>query len=78
MEKCFICCKLLKENIVYLPMMDDYIGQSVSIFKNTFIIKMINSYNFLYYNICDICIDNYLKYYNNIFKYIKNREIGKK
>ena len=76
MESCFICCNELTKNSVYLPMIDEYIGQDISIFKNTFIIKSIEPFQFLYYYVCNKCIDNYLKYYAKFFRYIKNREIG--
>ena len=38
MELCFICCNQLNNQYVYLPMYDEYFGQDISIFKNTFII----------------------------------------
>ena len=78
MERCFICCNKLNNESVYLPMVDEYIGQDISIFKNTFIIKSVEPFNFLYYYVCNKCIDNYLKYEGRFFEYIKNREIGLK
>lgn len=74
-EKCYICYIDLKET-VYLPMVDEYFSQDISIIKNTFIIKDFGNFKFLYYCVCNDCINNYLKYYNRIFKYIRNREIG--
>ena len=76
MEKCFICYCDLSSSVTYLPMIDEYFGQNISIFKNTFIVKNVDNFNFLYYYICNNCIDNYLKYYNKNFNYIRNREIG--
>ena len=76
MEKCFICYDNLDNNTIYLPMTDEYFGEVLSIFKNTIIIKSIDKWNFAYYCICDICIDNYLKFYKKKFKYLRNREIG--
>ncbi len=75
MERCFICCDLLSD-CIYLPMNEEYIGQDISIFKNTFIIKKVEPFTFAYYNVCNKCIDNYLKYYGRFFQYIRNREIG--
>jgi hypothetical protein len=75
MEECFICTQNLKELDVYLiPAEEDYIGQDISIFKNTFIIKSeVSNIKFLYYNACIICVNNFI----NIHKKI-NREIGNK
>ena len=78
MEHCFMCCNQLNKESVYLPMVDEYIGQDISIFKNTFIIKSVEPFKFLYYYVCNKCIDNYLKYHGRFLKYIKNREIGLK
>ena len=75
-DRCFICCSTLNEPPVYLPMDDEYMGQDISIFKNTFIIKTVEPFNFLYYYVCNKCINRYLEYYGTFFKYIKNREIG--
>ena len=76
MEKCFICFEDLDKSSVYLPLVDEYFGDEFSIFKNTFIIKSINDFRFLYLCICNKCIDNYLKIYPNLFKYIRKRELG--
>lgn len=76
MERCFICCDDIYNNGIYLPMNEEYIGNPISVFKNTFIIKTIDKYTFVYYCICNICINDYLKYHGNIFKYLKKREIG--
>tara|TARA_Y100000816_G_scaffold93793_1_gene65026 strand:+ start:1536 stop:1790 length:255 start_codon:yes stop_codon:yes gene_type:complete len=78
MEKCFICFNELKQDSLHLPMDDEYIGQDISIFKNTFIIKKIEPFEFLYYCVCSPCIDKYLNYHNRMYRYVKNREIGKK
>lgn len=75
MNKCFICCNNI-DNTNYLPYEDDYIGQNISIFKNTYIIKSIDSLDFIYFLICNQCINEYLKKYGNIFKYVKKRELG--
>ena len=61
-----------------LPHEDDYIGQDISIFKNTFIIRNVEPFTFCYYTCCNKCIDDYIKIYNSRFKYIMSREIGKK
>ncbi len=74
-NRCFICFDLL-DNMNILPYQDDYFGQDICIFKNTFIVKTIEKCDFLYFYVCNRCIDNYLNKYNNLFKYIKNRELG--
>ncbi len=74
-NRCHICCDLL-DNMNILPHKDDYFGESFSIFKNTYVVKTIDNCKFLYYFVCNNCIDNYLKKYTYLFKYIKNREIG--
>ena len=77
MEKCFICHSYINENGFYLPANEDYINQEISIFKNTFIIKTIKPFEFLFYCICNKCLDEYINIRNkNIFKYLKQREIG--
>ena len=76
MEKCFICCDDLDNNSIYLPMNEEYIGNPISVFKNTFIIKTIDKFTFVYYCVCNNCINDYLKYHGRIFKYLKKREIG--
>ena len=77
MEKCFICFTNINDNGFYLPFNEDYINQEVSIFKNTFIIKTCKPFEFLFYCICNICLDEYINIRNkNIFKYLKQREIG--
>ena len=77
MDKCFICMETLDDTI-FLPMIDEYFGQDISIFKNTFIIKDFDNYQFAYLLICDYCIDQYLKKHGKIFKYLRNRELGLK
>lgn len=77
MERCFICYNKLDNSTIYLPMVEDYFNQNISIFKNTFIIKDINDFKFLYYCVCSPCINNYLKYHDKLFNYIRNRELGK-
>ena len=76
-NRCHICCELL-DNMNILPHKDDYFGDNFSIFKNTYVVKTIDNSKFLYYFICDKCIDNYLNKYHTLFKYIKNREINRK
>jgi hypothetical protein len=78
MENCFICNKNIINDVIYIPRDDEYFGEDISIFKNTFIIKSIDSYKFVYYAACNICLNNYINIYNHKFQYIKNREIGKK
>lgn len=78
MVNCWICMNIIKDSdYLLLPVNDDYIGEDISIFKGTFIIKTQEPYQFAYYNVCNLCMNQYLKIYNNKFKYLKNREIGK-
>jgi|TARA_B110000967_G_C18809791_1_gene522949 hypothetical protein len=66
------------DDTVFLPINDEYFGQNISIFKNTFIVKDVDNYKFLYLLICNTCIDGYLKKHGRIHKYLRNREIGLK
>jgi hypothetical protein len=60
----------LREYIL-LDIEDEYFGQDVGIFKNTFIIKdfyhdgmeRLSILSFLYFTCYNNCINNYLKYY---------------
>ncbi len=79
-KRCWICFEEITDSML-LPYHDDYFGQygsEISIFKSTFIIKVVGPFKFLYYTCCNRCIDNYLKYYGRVFKLVRNREIGKK
>jgi len=76
--RCWICFSELSYDSNLLPHEDDYIGQDISIFKNTFIIRDVEPFTFCYYTCCNKCIDDYIKIYNSRFKYIMSREIGKK
>lgn len=75
MDRCFICMDHLADT-VFLPLDDEYFGQNISIFKNTFIEKDKDNYKFVYLLICNTCIDSYLKKHGRIHKYLRNREIG--
>ena len=75
MEKCFICFDDLDKSTIYLPLVDDYFGDEFTIFKNTFILKSINDFSFLYLCICNKCIHNYLKIYHQMYNYIRKREL---
>lgn len=77
MDQCFICMSNL-EDTIFLPLNNEYFNQNISIFKNTFIIKDIDNYQFLYLLICNNCINTFLKIHGNTHKYLKNREIGLK
>ena len=52
-EKCFVCMNDLSISTIYLPNDEEYFGNDISIFKNTFIIKTIDNFSFLYYCICN-------------------------
>jgi len=75
MDRCFICMNHL-DNTVFLPLNDEYFGQNISIFKNTFIIKDVDNYKFIYLLTCNTCIDAYLKKHGRIHQYLKNTQIG--
>ncbi len=74
-NRCHICCNLL-DNMNILPCNNDYFGENFSLFKNMYIVKTIDNCKFLYYFVCNTCIDIYLHKYAILFKYIKHREIG--
>ena len=79
-NRCYICMKSLSDYMM-LPYEEDYFGEEISIFKDSMIIKNVESFQFLYFTCCNKCIDNLIKFkYNNsndLLKYLKNREIGK-
>ncbi len=77
MDKCFICMDKLDDTI-FLPINDEYLGKNMGIFKNTFIVKDIDNYKFLYLLICNCCIDAYLRKHGRIHNYLRNRELGLK
>ena len=58
-----------------LPLEDEYIGQDISIFKNTFIIIDVEPFTFCYYTCCNKCIDDYIKIYNFKYEYLKMNEL---
>lgn len=74
-KRCHICYDLL-DNINILPSNEDYFGVNFSIFKNTYIVKTIDNCEFLYFFLCNGCIDKYLSRYSTLFKYITQRELG--
>lgn len=74
--RCWICFSKLSGDHNLLPLEDEYIGQHISIFKNTFIIKDVEPFTFCYYTCCNKCIDKYIKMYFHKFKYLQMREIG--
>ena len=78
MENCFICYKNIDKDCIYVPREEEYFGEHISVFKNTFIIKSIDNYQFLYLNICNKCLEKYINLFGKKFQYVKNREIGKK
>lgn len=76
--KCWICNQNIEDDYMMLPYKDDFLEQkNISLSKNTFIIKNIDKFQFLYYTCCYICIDNYLKYYGRFFQMLKMRELGR-
>ena len=77
-NRCWICFSELVDDSNLLPLEDEYIGQDISIFKNTFIIKDVEPFKFCYYTCCNKCIDDYIKIYNLKYEYLKLRELGKK
>ena len=85
LQQCWICMDELSDYIL-LPEEDEYFGQDVGIFKNTFIIKnfyhdgmeRLPIFSFLYFTCCIKCINNYLKYYRRFYKTLNRREISGK
>lgn len=75
--RCWICFSELSHDSNLLPLEDEYIGQDISIFKNTFIIIDVEPFTFCYYTCCNKCIDDYIKIYNLKYEYLKMRELGK-
>lgn len=70
---CWICCKKTEKYILFPEMDDDFIEP---IYKDTYIVKEIDRFKFLYYIFCYNCLDEYLNKCGRCFKYIKDREIG--
>ena len=85
LQQCWICMDQLNDYIL-LPEEDEYFGQDIGIFKNTFIIKKFYDngmerlpiFSFLYFTCCNNCINNYLKYYRRFYKTLRKREINGK
>ena len=63
LQQCWICMDQLNDYIL-LPEEDEYFGEDIGIFKNTFIIKKFYTstmerlpiYSFLYFTCCNNCI----------------------
>lgn len=85
LQQCWICMDQLNDYIL-LDIEDEYFGQDIGIFKNTFIIKKFYTstmerlpiYSFLYFTCCNNCVNNYLKYYGRFYKTLNKREISGK
>lgn len=85
LQQCWICMDELKDYLL-LDIEDEYFGQEIGIFKNTFIIKKFYTstmerlpiYSFLYFTCCNNCVNNYLKYYGRFYKTLNKREISGK
>tara|TARA_B110001450_G_scaffold35705_1_gene31383 strand:- start:11187 stop:11465 length:279 start_codon:yes stop_codon:yes gene_type:complete len=85
LQQCWICMDQLRDYIL-LPEEDEYFGEDIGIFKNTFIIKKFYSngmerlpvFSFLYFTCCNSCINNYLKYYGRFYKTLNTRELSGK
>ena len=58
--RCWICFSELSGDSNLLPLEDEYIGQDISIFKNTFTIKNVEPFSFCYYTCCSYCIKEYI------------------
>ena len=70
---CWICDKIMYKYIL-LPEEDDIFQTRIKI--DTYIIKTIDTFTFLYYTICYYCTNIYLDNYPFYFKNIINRELG--
>ena len=71
--KCWICYNNINDYILFPETEDKYILPKN---KETYEIKIIEPFIFLYYIYCNICLNKYLNNHKKIFKTIKNREIG--
>jgi hypothetical protein len=81
--KCWICYKNIQDYVL-LPAnisdedttYDNNINQNeIKLQKDTFEIKKIGKFTFLYYLLCFECMEPYLKYKNGILRILRKREI---
>ena len=72
--KCWICYKTDKEYYL-LPERDN---EFVLPKQETYEIKHIDNFKFLYYNLCTECFNIYIDNYPFSLKKIQNRELGHK
>ena len=72
---CWICCKTMihQNEYNYLPEQDDTFN--IPKIKNTFEIKIVDNFIFLYYTVCNSCFTMYLDNYPFDFNKIRRREI---
>ena len=75
-NRCYICMNSLSDYML-LPYDEDYIGEEISIFKDTMIIKNVEPFKFLYFICCNKCIEHYIHFKNkkNISHYLFKREL---
>ena len=73
-DRCWICMDKV-DNPMLLPSINDDLTESI--YKNTYIIKNVDKFRFVYHLCCPKCIDSYLEHYGRFFKLVRDREIGK-
>ena len=70
-KRCFICCAKVNDNFYMLPTDEDIILKEYNIRSD-----VLPFGDFIYYVICDQCLEIYLDTYTHRFKYLQMREIG--
>lgn len=71
--RCWICYTITSKYILLPEKEDDFILPKN---KETYEVKHIEPFVFLYYICCDDCLNNYLNIHSRVFKTLKKREIG--
>ena len=78
-KQCFLCNEIVTEDWIYIPADDDDFHYPSN--KNTYIIKEVIPFKFLYYITCNNCLTNYLDAINckkQGLNYIIKRELNGK
>ena len=69
-EACFVCMAPLR-SALYIPLQEDYLGDTVSLFKNTLMIHGC----FTYYCVCTACAEQYVRLWGRTFRHLLRREV---
>jgi hypothetical protein len=75
-KQCFICNEIVTKDWIYVPADDDDFHYPLN--KNTYIIKDVEPFKFLYYVTCNNCLNSYLDALNckkQGLNYIIKREL---